>query len=57
MTLASYYLLLIKSLIKYIVENNLVLLSLVYFVKVNNHRAVIDFLQIVRTVRGLFLLS
>ena len=34
MTQASSYLLLIKLLVKYIVENSLVLLSRVYFVKV-----------------------
>ena len=40
---------------KHVVENNLGLLSLVYFVKVIHQREVIGILQKVRNVRGLFL--
>ena len=42
MTQASNYLLLIKLLVKYIVENSLVLLSRVYFVKVIHLRVDIE---------------
>ena len=42
MTQASSYLLLIKLLVKYIVENSLVLLSRVYFVKVIHLREDIE---------------
>ena len=55
MTKASN-LLRIKLLMEQIAENNLVLLSLVYFVKVINQREVIEILQKVRNVRGLFLI-
>ena len=42
MAQASNYLLLIELLTKLIVDNNLVLLSLVYFVKVIHQREVIE---------------